>query len=161
MACITECGSVRMVIFRLKSSSLSGASASKTYFHQRGACFWRVLEFRVAIAVRLLSVSRQKVRPARAHVSRHVLHDDGNRIRLRIERGKEPLVRALLDRALSEFFVVSENVGGILRIGCRELMCHEAIFFSRSELSTPPSKLTVARPSMVTDARLGATKRGG
>src|SRR6266700_2405690 len=117
------------------------------HFHQCGACFRRILEFRVAIAVRLLSVSRQKIRPARAHVSRHVLHDDDDGIRLRIERGKEPLVWALLDRALSEFFVVSENVGGILRIGCRELMCHETIMFSSSELSTPPSKLAIARPS--------------
>src|SRR5437899_3206504 len=129
-------------------------------FHQCGACFRCILEFRVAIAVRLLSVSRQKIRPARTHVSRQVFHNDGDRVRCRIERVKEPLVRALLDRALSELFVVSKNVGGILRIGCRELVCHEAIFFSRSELSTPPSKLAVARPSWVTDSGLAQLSAG-
>src|SRR6266700_3848513 len=69
--------------------------AAFPHFHQCGACFRRILEFRVAIAVRLLSVSRQKIRPARTHVSRQVLHDDGAGIRFRIERGKQSLVRTL------------------------------------------------------------------
>ena len=64
-------------------------------------------EFGVASAVGLLAVARQEVGPARAHVAGHVLHDEGDAVRLRVYRAEEffvadlrgGLVRELLEAA--------------------------------------------------------------
>ena len=69
--------------------------------HQRGTRGGRRFEFGVTMAIWLLAVRVEEIRPTRAHVARQVLHDHGDRIRLRIERDLKLIVRHLGHGALT------------------------------------------------------------
>src|ERR1039458_8537623 len=77
--------------------------------HQHLAGGRRLLELGVAMAVRLLSIGGQEVRPARAHVAGHVLNNDGNRICFGVERGEKLLVGDLRHSAFGELLVLAEQ----------------------------------------------------
>jgi len=51
----------------------------------------------VPIAIRLLAIAGEKVRPARTHVAHHVLHDEGNRVGFGVERLSQLIVLDLVD----------------------------------------------------------------
>jgi hypothetical protein len=69
----------------------------------------RIREFGVAVAVGLFAVGGEEVGPARAHVARHVLYDDGDGIGFAVERGEKLFVGCLVDCALGQGFVVAEQ----------------------------------------------------
>jgi len=69
----------------------------------------QVFIFAVAIAVGLLTVRGEEVSPARAHVARHMLRHDRDRIRLFIQRGEQLFVRDLLHRPFGELLVIPEQ----------------------------------------------------
>src|ERR1039458_7132161 len=69
----------------------------------------RLLELGVAMAVRLLSIGGQEVRPARAHVAGHVLDNDGNRICFGVERGEKLLVGDLRHSGVGELLVLAQQ----------------------------------------------------
>src|ERR1700719_4356582 len=56
-----------------------------------------------------------------------MFHNDRDGIRLGIERGKEPFIGALLDRALSELLVIAEESNGIFQVGRGEMVWHAGI----------------------------------
>lgn len=79
-------------------------------------CTRQHLEFHVAIALRLLAVSGKKVSPARQHVARHVLHVDGNAVRLFVGLAKEIFVTGLRKRAFGEFLVIAKGLERVIEI---------------------------------------------
>src|SRR6266852_4196767 len=143
MACITECGSVRMVIVRVRSASLSGSRASKTCFQPRShistssARRWRRFKFRVAVAVRLLAIGGEKIGPTRTHIPRRVFHDDGDGIGFWVKGRKKPLVGTLGYRPFPQFLVVTKNFNGIFQVRGGELVRHSGILSHVRGLSSP------------------------
>src|SRR5579863_2524918 len=77
--------------------------------HQFRARLRRVFELGVAVPVRLLPVAGQKIRPSRPHVPRHMLDDNGNRVRFLVQRRKQPSLRTLFHRPLRQLFVVDSS----------------------------------------------------
>jgi 20S proteasome alpha/beta subunit len=57
-----------------------------------------------------------------------VLHDDGDGVRFRVERGEQTLVGALLHGALAQLLVITEEADGVLQVGSRELVRHKRKF---------------------------------
>ena len=96
--------------------------------HQLRARLGRVVEFCVAMTVRLLAVGGEKVRPARAQVAGQMLHQDGDGVGLRVEGHKEAGVRTLSDGLVTQLFVVAEEVSRIFHVGGGELVRHVGIF---------------------------------
>src|SRR5687768_2662968 len=78
------------------------APAALPVLHHRVARRERVDELAVAVAIRLLAVARQEIREPRPQVAGHVLHDDGDAVRVRVERRAQLLVRQLHDRPLRQ-----------------------------------------------------------
>jgi hypothetical protein len=58
----------------------------------------------------VFSVGRQKIGPARGQIPRDVLHDDGNGVRIRIEREVEFIIRYLSDGSVGQAFIRLEGV---------------------------------------------------
>ena len=123
MACITEWASPRMVTRRTRSASDKGSSASEHQIptrlpqsHERFARGGRVLELGVAMAVGLLAIGGQEVRPARAHVAGHMLYYDGNRIGFRVEGNEKLLVGNLRHSAFGELLVLAKQGERIFQV---------------------------------------------
>ncbi len=76
--------------------------------HKALACIADHLEFGIAIAVRLLAVSRQKITPTRMQISGDMLYDHRDGIRLGIDLSEKLIVGQLLDRPLRKTFVAAE-----------------------------------------------------
>src|SRR5207247_6377075 len=57
-----------------------------------------------------------------------MFHDDGNRIRLLVQRREQRLVRRLRHRPFGQFLVVAEKFDRIFQVRRREFMCHACIF---------------------------------
>jgi hypothetical protein len=68
-------------------------------------------ELRVAMAVRLFAVRGEEVAPARAHVARHVFHDDGDAVGFLVRRVEEIAVRIrqLRQRIFRQLLVLAEQ----------------------------------------------------
>src|SRR5881275_3187614 len=81
-------------------------------------------EFRVAVSVGLLAVGRQKIRPARAHVAREVLHDEGDAVRLGVNRAEELLVVQLLNGPVGEPLQSAELRDDVLQVVLCERVSH-------------------------------------
>jgi len=80
-------------------------------------------ELGIAIPRWLLAIRREEIGPTRHEVSADVLHEDGDAVRLGIDRAKEVVIRHLGERSLGELALplereqsVSEN-GGTQRVG--------------------------------------------
>src|SRR5437660_5312556 len=97
----------------------------------------RFFKFGVAVTVWFLSICSQKIRPARPHISRHMFHNDSDRIGFGIQRSEECRVRTLAHRALAELLVVAKKVDGIFQVGGRKLVCHSVILNRCRNLSIP------------------------
>jgi hypothetical protein len=110
--------------------------AAFPHFDQFRARLRRSFKFGVAVAVRLLAVRVQKIRPSRAHISRNMFHDDGDGIGFGVERLEQCFVRALCHGPLRETLVIAKKIDGVFHVGCGELVCHAAIFFRFRELSS-------------------------
>jgi len=77
-----------------------------------------------------------EIAPARTHVSRHVLHDDGDGIGLGAENREERRVGTLRHGSLGEIFVVAKKIDGVFYVRGGELVWHVVIFFRFRELSS-------------------------
>src|SRR5205085_12329105 len=76
------------------------------------------------MSVGLLAISRQKIRPARAHVARHVLHDEGDAVRLGVNRAEELLVVQLLNRPVGEPLQSAELPDDVFEVVLCKRVCH-------------------------------------
>src|SRR5579863_6289816 len=83
-------------------------------------------EFLIAIAVWLLAIGGQEVGEPRAHVARQMLDEDGDRIRLWIERYEQLFVFQLSDGALCQAFVPTELATGFIEIVSCDVSIHHA-----------------------------------
>src|ERR1022692_1459353 len=114
MACSTECGSLRIMTVRLRSSGWSELIVSKT----RCQFCSHELSTSSRLASACMTNSRSRLRSgfspslvrkeagkARAHVARHVLHDDRHAVGLSIGRGKKLLIRELGHGAIGKALV--------------------------------------------------------
>ena len=63
-------------------------------------------EFGIAVAVWFLAICGEKVSPARAHVARHVLHDDGDGVRFSVNGPEQFFIADLGDGAFGKLFVL-------------------------------------------------------
>src|ERR1041384_6030176 len=79
------------------------------HFHEFSTSGWRFYKFRIAIAVRLLSVAGQEIRPARAHVASHVLSGNSDGIHFFIECLKQLSICNLLHGSLRQFLVIAKE----------------------------------------------------
>src|SRR5688500_10345709 len=75
-----------------------------------GAAAEGVDELVVPVAPGLFAVGRQGISPARSQVSRDVLHDDGNRVGVLVERQVELVVGQLFDGSIGQALVGLEGV---------------------------------------------------
>jgi len=91
--------------------------------HVGASCCGADFEFRIAKAVRLLTVRCQKIGEARAHVSREMLHQNRDRVRFRIERGEKVGVAKLRHRALAHALVTAHLAPCFVEIVSREISC--------------------------------------
>ena len=124
MACMTECGSVRIVTVRVQVRVRQWFERIEDVFparsphgHQFGARLWvessnSVSRLRSGFSPSVVRKFRQRERI----LPDHVFHDDGDGVRFRIERGEQSLVGALLHGALGQFFVIAEEADGILQV---------------------------------------------
>ena len=78
-------------------------------------------EFSVPMAVWLLSIAGQEVRPSRSHVAGHMLHNYGNRIHLAVQHRHQLFIRNLRHRSFGQVLVITEQCERILQIRSREL----------------------------------------
>ena len=91
---------------------------------QLGARRGRVDELAVAVAIRLFAVGGEEVGPARAHVARHVLHDDGDGIGFGVEGHIKLLIRDLRHRTLRQALGETEEGECVFKKRCCEFECH-------------------------------------
>ena len=75
------------------------------------------LEFTVAVAVGLLAVAGEEVGEPRPQVARHVLDDDGQAVRLRIECHQELVVADLGQGVLRQFLQPAKLNADVVEIG--------------------------------------------
>ena len=64
----------------------------------------------------LFAIARQKIRPARNHVAEHVLDDDGDAVRLFIERMEELFVAHLIESLLAHLLVSAKGRERVVQI---------------------------------------------
>ena len=77
-------------------------------FQKRGARRWRVFKFRVAVAIRLLAIGGQKIRPARTHVPGHMFYDKGDGVRFCVKLGEQAFIGTLRHSPFAELLVIME-----------------------------------------------------
>src|SRR5450759_525310 len=105
----------------------------------------RLDELAVPLAVRLLAIGGQKIRPSRPHVPRHVFDNLRDGIHLAVERQTELFIRDLRHGVFAQFLVIAKQRERIFQVRCCELECHAPII-PASPRSLPPPLATIKLP---------------
>jgi hypothetical protein len=122
---------------RLKSCSVSGASASKTTLQarsHRASSSARVCggSANSASRLRLFAVGGQEIRPAGDPVAGEVLDDDGDGVGFRVQAYREVGVGDLGHGFFPKKLVVAQERVGILQVRRGELQGHAGILHPRA-----------------------------
>src|ERR1035437_4532226 len=136
-----------MVTVRARSVSSSGPRARQTesqpsshsFISSARAAAGRA-ELAVPLAIRLLAVGGQEIRPSRPHVARHMFDDERDGIHLAVQRDGEFRIVDLRHGVFGQFLVIAEERKRILQVRSGELKCHSHIIHASDgrEHSTAP-----------------------
>src|ERR1051325_123273 len=84
-------------------------------------------ELHIAVTVWLLSVAVQKIRPARDHITGHVLDDDADAIGLFIKRREKLFVIHLRESFLGQPLIIAKSRKRIIEIVSSEGVVHQSL----------------------------------